>query len=71
MSESQVNPTQAGDESWDELYQAYITENQFEDAIAVTSSYYYSSDEMQVGPNPTVGSFDSDWILWDNDELEM
>ena len=73
MSRSQ-NSTEAQDECWNEelllkwvLADGSPTDEQFEDAMAVTTPYSSSSDEMQVGPNPT--SFNTDWILMP-DEVE-
>ena len=58
------------DEFWNELVrgaESYSTANGFGDAMTMTSSFN-TPDEIQVGSNPTVRSFDSQWI-WNN-ELE-
>ena len=63
---TQITP-KMGDEYWNEVWNAE-SYDQFGDAMAVTSSFN-TPDEMEVGPNPTVSSFDIDWILRDDNEL--
>ena len=55
------------DGCWNEVWNAESFD-QFGDAMALTSSFN-TPDEIQVGSNPTVSSFDIDWILRDDNEL--
>ena len=65
-SHTQITP-KMNDEYWNEEWNAELY-NQFGDAMALTSSFN-TPDEIQVGSNPTVSSFDIDWILRDDNEL--
>ena len=55
------------DEDWNEILQA--VDAAFQDVTAEIGQYF-PPGEMPVGQNPTLGSFDSDWTLYDGHELE-
>lgn len=55
------------DKYWNEEWNAEF-DDLFGDAMALTSSFN-TPDEIQVGSNPKVSSFDIDCILRDDNEL--